>query len=91
MTETIFDRDTKPKLAKRVRMRFDKVRGGFVMMLPETAVLLGDTSAEILELCDGKRTVAEIVETLQARYPEADLEADVLEFLREAQQQRWLA
>ena len=81
----------KPKLARRARLRYDGVRGGFVLLLPETAVLLAGPSAEILELCDGNRTVAELLGTLQARYPGADLEEDVRAFLLEARERRWLA
>lgn len=80
-----------PKLVRGARLRFDKVRGSHVLMLPETAVMLSDTSAEILKLCDGERSPDGIVAELRARYPEADLRGDVLEFLEDAKTQRWLA
>ncbi len=80
-----------PALSRRARLRFDKVRGSHVLMLPETAVMLSDTSAEILALCDGHRSVREIIEALQERYPGAELEGDVREFLEAAKTQRWLA
>lgn len=80
-----------PKLTRGARLRFDKVRGSHVLMLPETAVMLSDTSAEILGLCDGERSSEEIVGELETRYPGADLRDDVLEFLADAKAQRWLA
>jgi len=80
-----------PKLVRGARLRFDKVRGSFVLMLPETAVMLSDTSAEILKLCDGERSPDGIVAELSARYPGADLRGDVLEFLEDARTNRWLA
>ncbi len=80
-----------PKLTRGARLRFDKVRGSHVLMLPETAVMLSDTSAEILGLCDGERSVDELVAELSTRYPGADLRDDVLEFLDDAKSQRWLA
>jgi pyrroloquinoline quinone biosynthesis protein D len=80
-----------PKLTRGARLRFDKVRSSFVLMLPETAVMLSDTSAEILKLCDGERSEDEIILELEARYPGAELRADVLEFLGDAKSQRWLA
>lgn len=82
---------THPKLTRGARLRFDKVRGSHVLMLPETAVMLSDTSAEILKLCDGARSEDEIVVELETRYPGAELRADVLEFLADAKSQRWLA
>lgn len=81
----------RPKLIRGARLRFDKVRGTHVLMLPETAVMLSDTSAEILKLCDGERSPDEIVAELSARYPGADLRGDVLEFLDDAKSQRWLS
>jgi coenzyme PQQ biosynthesis protein PqqD len=52
-----------------------------VLLLPERAVLLNETAAEILELCQD-RTVEEIVEALRVRYEAGpDLEEDVLGFL----------
>lgn len=81
----------RPKLTRGARLRFDKVRGTHVLMLPETAVMLSDTSAEILKLCDGERSPDEIVAELSTRYPGAELESDVLEFLEDAKSQRWLS
>lgn len=80
-----------PKLTRGARLRFDKVRGSFVLMLPETAVMLSDTSAEILKLCDGERSVDALITELEARYPGAELRSDVLEFLKEAKTNRWLS
>ncbi len=80
-----------PKLTRGARLRFDKVRETHVLMLPETAVMLGDTSAEILKLCDGEHSAEGIITELETRYPGAELRDDVLEFLAEAKTQRWLA
>jgi pyrroloquinoline quinone biosynthesis protein D len=41
-----------------------------VLLTPETVTLLNDTGAAILRLCDGERTVAEIVTELRGRYDE---------------------
>jgi pyrroloquinoline quinone biosynthesis protein D len=62
-------RDTdRPRLAPFVRLTFDKARQRHVLLSPETVVVLNSTGAAIIELCDGKRTVAEIVATLRSRY-----------------------
>ena len=39
-----------------------------MLLTPETVILLNDTGAAILELCDGQRTVAEILTALRDRY-----------------------
>jgi pyrroloquinoline quinone biosynthesis protein D len=43
-------------------------------------MLLNDTGAEILALCDGARTVAEIAAALGTKYG-TDVTADVIDYL----------
>jgi pyrroloquinoline quinone biosynthesis protein D len=63
------DNDTdRPRLAPHVRLTFDPARGRHVLLTPETVTLLNDTGAAILELCDGQRTVAQILADLRGRY-----------------------
>jgi pyrroloquinoline quinone biosynthesis protein D len=59
---------SRPRLAPHVRLRFDPARQQHVLLTPETVILLNDTGAAILELCDGQRTVAEILAELRDRY-----------------------
>ncbi|WIX77181.1 pyrroloquinoline quinone biosynthesis peptide chaperone PqqD [Amycolatopsis carbonis] len=58
----------RPRLARHVRLAFNPARQQHVLQLPETVVVLNASGAAILELCDGRRTVAEIVAELGARY-----------------------
>jgi pyrroloquinoline quinone biosynthesis protein D len=71
---------TIPKLWRMARLQFDPVRQRHVLLYPEGAVLLNDTGAAILELCNGNNTVGQIVDVLRERYG-ADVSADVLEYL----------
>ena len=73
--------DTVPSLWKLARLDFDPVRQRHVLLYPEGAVLLNDTGAAILELCNGNRTVGEIATILGERY-HADVSADVTEYLQ---------
>jgi pyrroloquinoline quinone biosynthesis protein D len=57
-----------PRLASHVRLSFDAARNQHVLLSPETVAVLNGTSADILQLCDGRRTVAEIVAELRGRY-----------------------
>jgi len=61
-------RTDRPRLARHVRLGFDRTRQRPILLLPETVVVLNGSGARILELCDGRRTVAEIVTELGARY-----------------------
>ena len=71
-----FGGGTRPRLWRFARVDFDPVRQRRVLLYPEGAILLNDTAAEILALCDGERTIDAIAATLGERYG-----ADVLEYL----------
>jgi pyrroloquinoline quinone biosynthesis protein D len=58
----------RPRLTRHVRMTFCPTRQRPILLLPETVVVLNGSGADILELCDGRHTVAEIVAELGARY-----------------------
>lgn len=59
---------SRPFLALHVQLRFDPTRNQHVLLSPETVAVLNRTGADILELCDGQRTVAEIEAELRGRY-----------------------
>jgi pyrroloquinoline quinone biosynthesis protein D len=80
---------TRPRLVTGARLRFDEVREEHVLLVPEGAVRLNPTAAEVLELCDGERSLDEIVGLLSARYDGADLRDDVHELV-DAMAQRGL-
>ena len=58
----------RPRLAPHVRLTFDPARDQHVLLTPEAVTVLNGTGAAILGLCDGERTVTEIVAELRARY-----------------------
>jgi pyrroloquinoline quinone biosynthesis protein D len=58
----------RPRLARHVRLTFCPIRQRHTLQLPETVVVLNGSGADILELCDGRHTVADIVAELGARY-----------------------
>jgi pyrroloquinoline quinone biosynthesis protein D len=72
--------ETIPVLWRLARMDFDPVRQRHVLLYPEGTVLLNETGAAILQLCDGQRSVAEIAGVLQERYG-SDVTADVIAYL----------
>src|SRR5687768_5367845 len=69
-----------PTLWRLARLDFDQVRQQHVLLYPEGAVLLNDTGAAILELCDGRRSIAAIAKILEERY-NCDVTDDVTEYL----------
>jgi len=80
---------TRPRLVTGARLRYDEVREEHLLLIPEGAVRLNPTAAEVLELCDGERSLDDIVGALSARYNGADLRDDVVELV-EAMAQKGL-
>ncbi len=74
------DEATRPRLAPHVRMRFDTTRGQHTLLSPEAVLVINDTGAAIVELCDGRRTVAQIQSELHRRYDHVG-DTEVREFV----------
>ena len=70
----------RPHLARRIRLEWDSVREQHMLLAPEGVIVLNQTGATILGLCDGERTVVEIVEELRGQYDRAD-DGEVRDFL----------
>jgi pyrroloquinoline quinone biosynthesis protein D len=71
----------RPKLATGVRLHRDKVREQDVLLFPEGALVLNETAIEVLQLCDGERSLDDIAAVLSERYEGADVRDDVAELL----------
>ncbi len=72
---------TRPRLVTGARLRYDEVREEHLLLVPEGAVRLNPSAAEVLELCDGQRSVDEIIGVLAARHEGIDLDGDVRELV----------
>ena len=82
---------TRPRLVTGARLRYDDVREEHLLLVPEGAVRLNPSAAEVLELCDGERSVDDIVGVLSARYDGADLGDDVQELVDGIEWPGWVA
>ena len=84
--------DSRPKLPRHIKLRYDKARESWVLLGPERALMLDDIGADILQRVDGSRSVAEIAAQLAADYdaPLADISADVTAFLQDLADKRLL-
>ncbi len=83
-TRLVVSSGSKPHFPKHVRMRFDPVRQRFAVLAPERVYWPDEVTVDILELCDGQRSISGIVEELAQSYaaPAETIEADVLEFIQ---------
>lgn len=73
-----------PYLPRGVRLHDDRVRGIRVLLAPERAMQLDGVGDAILSALDGRRTLAEVIDTLCERYAAApeQIEGDVHDFIR---------
>ena len=60
--------ESRPRLPRGVRLREDKVRDRWVLLAPERVVKVDPIAVEILKLCDGARSLGEIVADLALRF-----------------------
>jgi len=84
--------DTHPRLAAGCRLS-DQSQGHTMLLMPERALRLNGPSLEIVRRCDGRHTVAQIVQELQAKYSKAlpkKVEHDILEYLELLHKERAL-
>lgn len=77
----------RPRLANRAMLRRDDVRGLDMVLLPERVITLNPTAAAVVHLCDGRRTVGDIVSAVRATFDGPDLEADVQHLLSRLREQ----
>jgi pyrroloquinoline quinone biosynthesis protein D len=78
---------TRPRLITGARLSYDDVREEHLLLIPEGAVRLNPTAAEVLELCDGEHSLDDIAGTLSARYQGADVRDDVRDLVDAMAQQ----
>ncbi|MCT4371006.1 pyrroloquinoline quinone biosynthesis peptide chaperone PqqD [Yangia mangrovi] len=81
-----------PTLPRGVRLHRDRVRDQWVLLAPERAVTLDAVAHAILSEVDGTHSLAEITETLAARYaaPPEQIAADAAAFLQALHARRFL-
>ena len=74
-----------PKLPRHVRLKHDAVQQRWLLLAPEKILTPSETALEVLQLCDGARTVQGIAEVLAASYdaPADAILADILPVLQE--------
>ena len=78
-------------IAHHHRFQWEDAQGCFVILFPEGMVKLNGGAGEVLNQVDGKRSVADIVAILKAKFPDApDLEQDIIGMIELALEKAWL-
>jgi pyrroloquinoline quinone biosynthesis protein D len=74
-----------PALGAHMRLRYDKARTSWSIQAPERAFLLDGIAHEIVSRCDGRMTVAMLVDELclaHADAPREQVMTDVLDLIQ---------
>ena len=74
----------RPRLAARARLKFDPIAKQEMLLFPEAALALNETGAAIVRLCDGARSIDQIVDQLSKKFSNSDRNAltrEVSDFL----------
>jgi pyrroloquinoline quinone biosynthesis protein D len=80
----MIDVSSRPRLARKIKLRFDRKTARHVLLLPEKGLLLNRTASAVAVLCTGELSVAAIIQQLAEQYidvGQAQIEQEVLSFL----------
>ena len=72
-------------LPRHAKLKFDATRQVWVILAPERVLAPDEIAVEVLQLCDGVRSVAEMVDQLAAKYaaPREAIASDVVVMLQD--------
>ncbi len=76
---------SRPVLPRHARLKFHETRQRWVILAPERVLAPDEIAVEILQLCDGVRSVAQMIDQLAAKYTaeRAAIGADVIAMLQD--------
>lgn len=77
--------ESRPKLPRYVKLRFDKTRDCWVLLAPERVLMPDETAVAVLQHLDGTASVSQIAERLAQDYDAnaEDIAADITPMLQD--------
>jgi pyrroloquinoline quinone biosynthesis protein D len=76
---------SRPRLPRHAKLKFDETRQRWVILAPERVLAPDEIAVEVLQLCDGVRSVDQMIDQLAEKYA-ADRDAigaDVIAMLQD--------
>jgi pyrroloquinoline quinone biosynthesis protein D len=80
----------KPAIGKGFRLQWEPAQNAHVLLYPEGMIKLNGSAGQIMQRCDGARTIAEITADLERTFATTGLDADVAAFISMALAKNWL-
>jgi pyrroloquinoline quinone biosynthesis protein D len=76
---------SRPVLPRHTKLKFDATRERWVLLAPERVLAPDDIAVEVLQLCDGERSVERLVGELAEKYAadRAEISRDVIAMLQD--------
>ena len=76
---------SRPVLPRHAKLKYDETRKVWVILAPERVLAPDEIAVEVLQLCDGQRKVADIVDLLATKYaaPRDAISTDVIAMLQD--------
>lgn len=77
--------DSRPVLPRHTKLKFDETRKVWVILAPERVLAPDEIAVEVLQLCDGVRRVADMINQLAVKYaaPRDTIATDVVAMLQD--------
>jgi pyrroloquinoline quinone biosynthesis protein D len=76
---------SRPVLPRHAKLKFDETRQRWVILAPERVLAPDDIAVEVLQLCDGVRSVEVMIDLLAEKYtaPRDSIATDVIAMLQD--------
>jgi pyrroloquinoline quinone biosynthesis protein D len=76
---------SRPVLPRHAKLKFDETRQVWVILAPERVLAPDEIAVEVLKLCDGERSVGQMVDLLAEKYaaPREAIATDVVAMLQD--------
>jgi pyrroloquinoline quinone biosynthesis protein D len=76
---------SRPILPRHARLKFDETRQVWVILAPERVLAPDEIAVEVLRLCDGVRSVAQMIDQLAEKYAaeRSAISTDVIAMLQD--------
>ena len=76
---------SRPILPRHAKLKFDETRQVWVILAPERVLAPDEIAVEVLQLCDGARSVADMIDRLAEKYADerGAIAADVIAMLQD--------
>ena len=90
LSNTPFNPHDRPAINPLFLFRWEEQEKAYLLLYPEGIIKLNDSAGNILNLCDGERTMESIIAELKALFGADDIDGDIYNFMEVARGKGWI-